>query len=577
MHLRNRLARLFRGALPVWYHPDYRIPLASFEARTSAEPRRADFVAWYLVEVGLLSKEDLRSPKVAPLDDVARIHTPTLMSTLDDPAVLARIFGTDTAEVPVDALNRTIRLAVGGTIEAARVALQEKRATLNLLGGFHHAAPEKAGGACPVNDIAIAVGVLREEGFRGRVSVIDLDAHPPDGTAACFANDPNVWIGSISGSNWGDLPHVDETVLAPGAGDAAYHAALDALLARRPPSELVFVLAGGDVLANDRMGQLGLTLEGALERDRRVVEHLGATPSVWLPGGGYHPAAWRLFAGTAVLLATGHAEVVPVLDPLRARFAGIAATLDTTKLGAETEWFTPEEVDSLFGAGRGAHRLLGHYTASGVEYGLFAYGILEQIERLGYCHFRVVVDQGTLGDRMRVYGECGGVEHMLIESVVTRDRVADRPVLFIHWLNLRNPRATFSDKRPRLRGQDAPGLGLAREAGEMLARIAARVGLDGVAFRPMFIHSAWTARYDFRFIDPVREGQFEALVRDLRGTPLPAIDAALGEGRLTCNGEVWRWEPELMVAWLHPGPPDPRVAAVRASSHFRIVEGAPSV
>jgi hypothetical protein len=124
-----------------------------------------------------------------------------------------------------------------------------------------------------------------------------------------------------------------------------------------------------------------------------------------------------------------------------------------------------------------------------------------------------------------------------------------------------------------LRGQDVPGLGLAREAGEMLARIAARVGLDGVAFRPMFIHSAWTARYDFRFVDPVREGQFEALVRDLRGTPLPAIDAALGEGRMTCNGEVWRWEPDLMVAWLHPGPPDPRVAAVREGSHFRIVEG----
>src|SRR5438874_280819 len=79
-----------------------------------------------------------------------------------------------------------------GTLEAAREMLSPAnrrrvgRRALNLLGGFHHARPDVAAGFCPVNDIAVAVAAAREEGFQGRVLVLDLDAHPPDGTAACL-------------------------------------------------------------------------------------------------------------------------------------------------------------------------------------------------------------------------------------------------------------------------------------------------------------------------------------------------------------------------------------------------------
>jgi len=65
------------------------------------------------------------------------------------------------------------------------------RCALNLLGGFHHARPDVAGGFCPVNDVAVAIAAVRADGFRGRVLVLDLDAHPPDGLAACLAGDPS--------------------------------------------------------------------------------------------------------------------------------------------------------------------------------------------------------------------------------------------------------------------------------------------------------------------------------------------------------------------------------------------------
>ena len=41
-------------------------------------------------------------------------------------------------------------------------------------------------------------------------------------------------------------------------------------LGRMPRAELAFIIAGGDVLRGDRFGTLGLSLEGARRRDRRV-------------------------------------------------------------------------------------------------------------------------------------------------------------------------------------------------------------------------------------------------------------------------------------------------------------------
>src|SRR5262249_34747745 len=160
--------------------------------------------------------------------------------------------------------------AVGGTLAAARSARARGGPAFNAMGGFHHAGPALGGGLCALNDVAVAIAALRGDGMQGAIVVLDLDAHPPDGLAACLAGDPAAHIGSISGSDWGRLPgRVDETFL-PGADDAAYLAALASLLARLPRPELCFVLAGGDVLAGDRMGALALTLEGVRARDLAV-------------------------------------------------------------------------------------------------------------------------------------------------------------------------------------------------------------------------------------------------------------------------------------------------------------------
>ena len=282
-----------RARVPVFYDESYRLPFAGLELSTGIEPRRVDFTTWYLLETGVLRPAEVHRPLPASYEQLARVHDAAYLESLARPETLARIFAVDPSDVPVDTVLDTLRRVCGGTLEAARMALARRSPVANLAGGFHHAAPDHGGGFCALNDIAVALAAVRAEGFDGTTVVVDLDAHPPDGTAACFAGDSKVWIGSISASNWGGLPGVDEVVMPDGTGDAEYLAKLEALLGRMPRAQLAFVVAGGDVLRGDRFGRLGLSLEGARRRDCSVARALRGLPAVWLPGGGYHEEPGR--------------------------------------------------------------------------------------------------------------------------------------------------------------------------------------------------------------------------------------------------------------------------------------------
>lgn len=560
---------LKRREVDVWYDPAYRLPFSGIEF-TGYDTRRADFAAWWLRESKAIATPWWRSPRRASYAELARVHEAGLLESLARPETLAAIFGVDPSDVPVDEVMRTVRLATGATIQAAGEALRRGKPQLNLLGGFHHAGPGSAGGNCPVNDIAVAVAAVRADGFTGKVAVLDLDAHPPDGVAACLESDPSHWIGSLSGSDWGPLPGVDEILLPEGTGNARYLDALKALLGRMPPAGLLFVIAGGDVLRGDKLGRLDLTLGGVRLRNLTVAAHLEGVPSVWLPGGGYSKNAWKTLAGAGIALSTGSLDPIPDdYDPLSQRFAGIAAGFSRDVL-TDTGELTEEDLSEALGMRPSRQKLLlGFYTASGMEYALQRFGILDQLRRLGYDHFRVEFARQHPGERIRVYGESEDKEHVLVELVLERKRVLGHPVLYVHWLSLMHPRAQFSLLRPRLPGQDVPGLGLARETGEMLALMALRLGLTGVVYRPAHYHTAYAGRHHFSFVDATRQGRFEALIRDLGPVPLLDATRAVDGGRVKLDGKPYAWEPDEMVLWLGEHPEERgEVALERERAHF---------
>jgi acetoin utilization deacetylase AcuC-like enzyme len=574
--LASALARLegvlHRCRAAIWYSTAYRLPIAPAGAERRLEPRRADFVAWYLLERARVSSQRFRRPGRVSYATLARVHDHALLESLTTARGLARVFAVDPAEVPVEETLRSIRLACGATVEAAQEALATRRPTVNLLGGFHHAGPARAAAFCPVNDIAVAVAAVRAEGFAGRVVVLDLDAHPPDGLAACFAGDGGVWVGSLSGADWGPLPGVDETVLPPGCDDAGYLAALDALLARMPRPGLAFVIAGGDVLRGDHLGTLGMSLAGVRQRDLRVAAALASTPSVWLPGGGYHTDAWRALAGTVLAVGLGsRREIPPGYDPLDAHFASIAARLGRQELGGDEIDLSDIEAE-LYGRGLPAHhmRLLGLWTPSGIEYALYRYGVLAHLRRLGYGDFRVTVTPASAGQCVRVHGSDAGAEHLLAECVLDRKRIGARTFLFVNWLTLRNPR-TRPPRRPLLPGQDVAGLGLMREAVELLQLMAQRLELTGIAFCPAYYHLAAAVRGSFRFVEPARQGRFEALVREIGHLSLIDASRAVSQGRVLLDGVPYTWEATDMAQGIEPTEEEARLTeAERERARFTV-------
>ena len=235
---------------------------------------------------------DLVPPSPASWDDLALVHTAEYLDKLRSHRLT--LGDLVTLELPwTPELADAFRLMVGGTCDAARLALDEGRAA-HVGGGLHHAYAEHGEGFCPFNDIAVAIRVLQRDGKIARAAVVDCDVHHGNGTAAIFAHDPAVFTFSIHQQHNYPAHKPASSLdigLEDGAGDARYLAALRGALPQvigSRPDLLVYV-AGADPFEKDRLGALALTKEGLAERDEEVVAaaHAAGIPLALVLAGGY--------------------------------------------------------------------------------------------------------------------------------------------------------------------------------------------------------------------------------------------------------------------------------------------------
>ena len=109
-------------------------------------------------------------------------------------------------------------------------------------------------------------------------------------------------------------------------------------------------------------------------------------------------------------------------------------------------------------------------------------------------------------------------------------------MLVIHWLVLSSPDGKFTVDRPRLPGQERPGLGLLDQTIELLKAFSRELSIDGVLDVPDHFHTALFYSRAFRYLDPEAEGRFQAIARDLSGVPLALASEAILEGCLVDRG-----------------------------------------
>lgn len=253
--------------------------------------RKYQLVHARLLDTGIITAADLVEPQPASWDDLGLVHTREYLEKLRDGTLsdeeLAQI------ELPWSReMVEGFRTMVGGTIAAARLAVDERSIVAHVGGGLHHAFANHGEGFCPFNDVAVAIRVLQREGVE-RVTVIDLDVHHGNGTAFIFESDPRVFTFSMHQQHnypmWKPRGSLD-IGLADGTGDATYLGLLQDALPKvmaSAPDVLVY-LAGADPYEHDQLGGLRLTREGLRARDRLVVQQArqsGVPMAVVLAGG----------------------------------------------------------------------------------------------------------------------------------------------------------------------------------------------------------------------------------------------------------------------------------------------------
>lgn len=278
--------------LKIAFHPIYKHPLPEGH-RFPME--KYELLPQQLLYEGTCSGNNFFEPTKPNDKHILAIHEPEyyydlVNITLDQRA--ARKIGFPLSEVLVE---REVIIA-DGTIKASEYALQNGIA-MNIAGGTHHAYTNRGEAFCLLNDQAIGARYLQQQGKISKVLIVDLDVHQGNGTAEIFQNDDTVFTFSMHGKS--NYPFKKEQsdldiALDNDTDDVTYLNILKNTLPRlidEQQPDFIYYLCGVDVVASDKLGKLGMTVEGCKERDRFVLQTCKdlQIPVMCSMGGGYSP------------------------------------------------------------------------------------------------------------------------------------------------------------------------------------------------------------------------------------------------------------------------------------------------
>lgn len=252
-----------------------------------------DLIPEQLIYEGTIKEENLWSPGTLTTENLEGIHQQTYWEKLKNGKLSKEEIRRIGFPYSEQLIKREL-VILQGTIDCAMHALNYGIA-LNVAGGTHHAFPDRGEGFCLLNDFAVAANYLLIKKHAHQILIVDLDVHQGNGTANIFQNNNQVFTFSMHGEK--NYPLKKETSdldvsLPDGIDDKAYlkllHLHLSTLIDKIEP-DFIFYQSGVDVLASDKLGRLGLSLQGCKMRDKYVLEmcKTHGVPVAVSMGGGY--------------------------------------------------------------------------------------------------------------------------------------------------------------------------------------------------------------------------------------------------------------------------------------------------
>lgn len=278
--------------LKIAFHPIYKHPLPEGHRFPML---KYELLPEQLLHEGTCIEANFFEPSIPDDSHILKVHTTDYYNDLRNLTLeprAARKIGFPLSKILVE---REIIIA-DGTMKASEFAL-EYGIAMNIAGGTHHAYTNRGEAFCLLNDQAIGARYLQDKGLAQKILIVDLDVHQGNGTAEIFQNDSSVFTFSMHGKS--NYPFKKEQsdldiALENDTDDNRYLSILKDTLPKLIASEnpdFIYYLCGVDVIASDKLGKLGLTIEGCKERDQFVLQTCKneTIPIMCSMGGGYSP------------------------------------------------------------------------------------------------------------------------------------------------------------------------------------------------------------------------------------------------------------------------------------------------
>ncbi|QYJ69167.1 histone deacetylase family protein [Flavobacterium litorale] len=278
--------------LPIAFHPIYKHPLPEGHRFPML---KYELLPQQLIHEGTITEKAFYAPNMPDMQYILGVHQTVYVDDLLNLTLDARAARKIGFPLSAELVERELRIAQG-TIWGCEQALQ-KGIAFNIAGGTHHAYSTHGEAFCLLNDQATAAHYLLQNKKAKRILIVDLDVHQGNGTAEIFANNDAVFTFSMHGKT--NYPFKKETsdldiALGDNTGDDEYLTILEETLPKlidNHKPDFIFYLSGVDILASDKLGKLGCSVEGCKERDTFVLnlcQKLGI-PVQCSMGGGYSP------------------------------------------------------------------------------------------------------------------------------------------------------------------------------------------------------------------------------------------------------------------------------------------------
>jgi acetoin utilization deacetylase AcuC-like enzyme len=259
--------------IPVAFDPIYVLPLPE-NHRFPME--KYDLLYRQLIHEGTCEPEDFFSPTSIDYDSVIAIHNKVYVEHLKGLELTKAEIRKIGFPISQQLIDREFIIA-GGTLSGSLKALKGGIA-FNIAGGTHHAFSSHGEAFCLLNDQAIAAQYLLEKKLAKKILIIDLDVHQGNGTAEIFQKQDQVFTFSMHGKK--NYPFKKEKSdldidLEDKTNDKTYLEILKEVLPKllkNVKPDFIFYLSGVDILKSDRLGRLGVSIQGCKERDQMVLK-----------------------------------------------------------------------------------------------------------------------------------------------------------------------------------------------------------------------------------------------------------------------------------------------------------------